>query len=324
MIAPAAMALAERWLLRTWILVTGAALAGMMLGVFWWWIVFVLTIPLVFAAWYAPTAWLYLTAALLPWLALRRRSHAIAGIVSLVAVAGVGFGLPWLMNRAIMNEAADWVAGDRPGFATIMPGRTVALLDDLSGEYCSRDCVALLLDRGAAAVLLGDGGALQLDPQRSLARLRLVARGARPCTAARWPADSYNPTGRVEDLDRRLGEVFGSERCLVIDRAPTSLADMVFVHRIERQGPRGADSQGRWPRLFDRRQRAEALVRQGPGQALLARRSSACVRRLSTPLTVWPMSGADTSTPAHWGKTGECPDLVFDNMLFRQTPASGG
>lgn len=90
----------ERWLIWLWFVTSGAAAAAMAWGVFGWWIVFIVTIPFVFGAFFAPTLWLYLTPALLVWLLLRRWQtlgvFAAGGAMALVAV-----GVPNVMNRQL-------------------------------------------------------------------------------------------------------------------------------------------------------------------------------------------------------------------------------
>ncbi len=320
----AALARWERGALRLWILVTGSAAAGMLLGVFWWWGVLIVTIPMLFAAYYGPTIWLYLTPSLLVWLALRRRSVPLAAVASLGAMLFVAMGVPWLLNRAEARAAAGWPAGDRKGTVAIPPHSRVALLDDLRGTYCDDKCVALLLDRDADSVLLDTPGPAPLDLGRAVARLRLLPRGDPPCPAARWPADAENPIGRVEDLGRRLGEVFGSDRCLIIDRGPLTEATLLFVHRFEHGLRDNPDD--RWPRLGNPRWRAEALARDGAVMAVLARKSWTCLRPLSTPLMLFPLTGADTSNPATWRRDGECKIEFLEDRLFKppaaRTPAA--
>ena len=286
----------------------------MNLGVFAWWGVFIVTIPVLFAAMYAPTVLIYLTAALLPWLVLRRWRWRFAALVAIGSVALVALAGPlWLTAKAV-REAAAWTADDREARVPIIVGDTAALLES-GGPYCSDACTVMLLDRGVAAVLLGTAGATHPPDSAILARLRLVVRGEAPCPAARWPAEGNGDPGRVEALHGRLAEVFGSDRCLIIDTAPLRDASLVYTdHWLEQDASSAGDA--RWPQLVTNRWRSEALVRRGDGLVMQARRSRACVIRLKAPLALWPEVGADTSEPARWGAiASRCP------LVMRDTPA---
>lgn len=283
----------------------------MNLGIFWWWGVFIVTIPVLFAAMYAPTLLIYLTAALLPWFILRRWRWGVAALVAIGSVALVALAGPLWLTAKADREAAAWTASDREARVPIFAGDTVALLES-GGPYCSDACTVMLLDRGVAAVLLGTASATLPPDSAMQARMRLVMRGKAPCPAARWPAEGNGDPGRVEALDGRLAEVFGTDRCLIIDAAPLRDASLVFTDDwLEHDS--GDD---RWPQLVTNRWRSEALVRRGGGLVVQARRSRACVIRLKAPLALWPLAGADTSEPARWGAIASaCP------MVLRDTPA---
>lgn len=279
----------DRWERRAiwlWWLVSGTAAAGMLFGVFWWWVIFILTIPFVFAAYFAPTVWLYLTPALLAWLLLRHRPRwglsAAAGAVALVAI-----GVPVLINARI-DSLIFAVSREQTGAPVSLRGvRAVALLDDYFGSFCSYGCERFFVTGRADTVLIGLAGTAPLDPARLLTRVRKLPSGGKPCPL---PAKDHM---LVRDALR-----FAPEFCLVFDSARLDSADIVV---IDARSPIHRGMQ-RLPQLpFVRRVQQVVQVRDRR-LVTLFRRSRGSGNYVGIPLSLWPYSGADTPTSAFWGK----------------------
>ncbi len=278
----------EGWLVWLWFVVSGAAAAGMVLGVFWWWVMFFFTIPFVFLAWAAPTAWIYLTTGLLLWLPLRRRpGRAAAAVVAGLAI--VAFAVPWVMNRQLDAMLAQAVADDRGGPVTLGQPAPVALLEGNGNGYCGTDCMRFLITGRATAVLFGPQPGGPPVPAMPVRRIRVVPATGPPC-----PPLPENANKLVSRWDFPL---LPRAHCVVIDTAPLGSARHVFL-----LAGSARYSEDRLPGLRLRWRRHEIFGWQGSAPVLLMRRSAAEAKRIAAPLTLWPMSGADTSSPAHWGE----------------------
>ena len=155
----------ERWLIWLWFMTTGTAAAALFLGVFWWWGLLIITIPVLIAAYVAPTLWIYLSLALAAWLPLRSRpdlGYVVAAGTLLLAALGV----PAAINAHLDSEVRKAASGDRGTPVRLGPnGGTVAWLTGNSGDtkpYCDNDCLRFLITGRAQSVRIGP--ALQAPP----------------------------------------------------------------------------------------------------------------------------------------------------------------
>lgn len=280
----------ERWLVWLWVMTTGAAAAGLAWGVFWWWVMFIVTIPLVFAAYFAPSLWLYLTPALLIWLALRRRPYT-AGLTATAAIALIAVGAPTLMNSHLAAQIRRAAASDRGSPVAVgTAGGTIAWMNGKE-EYCSSDCLRFLITGRARAVLTGPALQGPPDLNRPTLRIRLVP----------WSDDRGCPLPpRVKELVHvAYLALIDPDQCVAFDRVPLRTARLIF----NQQWPsRHADEKLPSPRISLHRQEVYAVQNGQP--RLLMRRTDARSPKLAVPLLLWPRNGADTSIPAQWDSSG--------------------
>ncbi len=280
----------ERRLLWLWTMVTGCAVAGMALGIFWWIAVLLITIPMVVAAYVAPTLWLYFTPGLLAWLALRSRP-ALGFALVVGTMLLVGLGVPALMNAYLKAEVKAFVAQD--GGPPVAPGQggTVAWLDDIDGNYCSNDCLRFFITRKAQAVLIGPSLSGPPEAGRMYRRLALVP----------WSQDKGCPmppdVEKIVDVkDLRL---IDPDLCVRFDKASLGEARLIFNNERHFR----PDRDFRVPPLQPKLERFEVYGWQAGQARRLFRRSHAEAPQVAVPLNVWPMQGADTIDPARWDRT---------------------
>ena len=282
----------ERRAIWLWLMTSGAAAAAMVLGVFWWWIVLIVTVPFVFAAYYAPTLWLYLTPALLIWLTLRR--WPLAAVLSAsAAIATIAVGVPAILNRHLEAQARAAVASDHGKPVEVgAAGGTIAWLGG-DEEYCSDECLRFLITGRAKAVLLGPALQGLPDPDRDYLRIHLVP----------WSDDRGCPlpAGVEKIVYVQHLRLIDPDQCVAFDRVPLATARLVFNVDLYPQGVRD----DRLPSLRPQLKRVEAYQWQSLRPKLVFRRTDASAPSVGMPLSLWPYNGADTSSPAQWRSDGE-------------------
>ncbi len=327
----------ERSAIWLWLILGGTAWAAMQLGVFWWWAVLIITIPILFVAYHAPTAFLYFTLAAAPYLVARLFKSGWADWRTLLSGAllavAVGTAVPYFANRATAAAVAALDAADTAIVVRLPPGGTIALLDDGSGsgkslEQCGDDCQRLLFSGAADTVLLGPADALT-KADRFVTRHAFVplASGCRPYLLPER-VDTLRRKEAVADQDRqlatRLADYAVAGLCLRSTRERGVDADVAIVRSLRLAEPRGNDFMPRLVTIMPPTT-IEMLCRVAGRWQTVAHRSSYDYRRMTMPLTLFPLSGADDSVPAHWGGTTVRVDradfdltewLAFDDRIF--------
>lgn len=288
--APRPLTLWERRALWVSAFVTGLAVSAMTLGIFWWWAMFIVTIPVLVVAAAAPTIWIYLSAAIISWFALRRWTFA-AGLAAVIVSIALGFGASAVLNHQIGNSAQAAVANDSGAPVNFEGAETVAFLDRYDKDFCSYGCQRFLITGRAGAVLVGEPG--PLDTARILVRVRVVPSQSKPCPALS-PLDLTHALG--PDARR-----FAPKACLVVDTAQLKTAALILSVT---KAPLRGDAQ-RLPALPLVIERQEVAAFRDGRPTTLLRKSCAHGNFIAAPLRLIPLQGADTSAAAYWGEAGE-------------------
>lgn len=210
----------ERRIGWAWMITGGTAAAALWLGIFGWWGVFIVTIPVLLYALIAPALFLYMSAIIVPLLLTRRRFRPAGWGVAALLVAALAVLPAWQSALATRAGLAAAVAGDMGETLTLPRGGTMALLG--LEENCSPACLKALRDHGVSAVLIGDGRTTDPDKPVTLPRARLLPAGGRPCP----------PVGKTaRQIDwiwpETAKELAAAGLCPVVDRAPLASADVV-------------------------------------------------------------------------------------------------
>ncbi|WP_156255120.1 hypothetical protein [Sandarakinorhabdus oryzae] len=302
----------EGQLVWWWFVITGTAVAAMLMGVLWWLALLIVSIPVLLAAVAAPTLALYLSAALLAWLPLR--SHPARGRIAVfAALLVVGLAVPTAMNLYLGSQVRAAAAADTGEPVVLGPGGgTVAWLED-DRAYCSTQCLRFLITGRVQAVLLGP--ALTGPPasgQRTV-RLRLVPRsGDRDCPMS---------PGVEELVGVYYLSLIDPDLCVAIDQAPLSAARLIF--NVQFQRARRWDA--KLPSLGHNMRRVEVFGWQAGRPVLMFRRTKAETRKVGLPLALLPPQVADDEKPADWWRAGGSftagnvpsdPMLVLNERLY--------
>lgn len=283
----------EGWLVWWWFMITGTAAAALFLGVFWWWGLFIISIPVLIAAYFAPTAWIYLTLGLLVWLPLRTRPQLGRAAVA-AALLLVGVGVPAALNLWLGRAVQAAAASDRGRPLKLKQGDgTIALLDDWSDGGCRDDCLRLLLTGRASAVLVGPALSGAPEAGRVYRRFRI----------AEWADDvgCLFPAG-IENFVRseHLELIVRKSKCMAMDRAPLGAARLILT--AQRSSRRGSSE--RLPALAIEYRRLNAYGWQAGQPQPLLRWTEASAPRVAMPLALLPLAGADSLTATHWWRAG--------------------
>ena len=307
---------AERWaagiwgLSGAWSLVAFAS-PGFATGIVVLLILIGIGIPLAWLLWQMPTVFLYLTAAALIYLPLRRRSRRV-GVAAAVGIVGLAvIAIPVIGNRQAERLVEAEAARDRGGPVLLPPGKRVAYLYDWGPDFdwnssgCEDICQRLLLSGVAGEVLLGDVSALQGG--RTLTRYWIGPRRGSACPAPRLSkayADERD-VGRDAPfprpfLSKALPRLLGEGRCLYEAKASVDEADIVlfsqFLPMIEADGL----SLIRLTHL----ERNAVFIRSGGRLQEVMRRSFAEGARLTVPLALDAPEVFNTYKPARWRASG--------------------
>ena len=268
----------------------GTAAVAMWLGIFGWWGILLITIPVLLYALIAPGLFLYMSAIIIPLLLTRRRFRPAGWGVAALLVAALAVVPPWQSALDTRAGLAGAMAGDR-GETVILPrGGTLALLG--AEENCSPACLKALRDHGVAAVLVGDGRTTDPERQVTLPRMRLVPAGGRPCPAV-------GKTARQIDWiwPETARELATAGLCLAVDSAPLASADL--VQRLWYGGEVHAGAMVGITRIL-------AWERRDGRLALVLRRTRAIMQRVNFPALFLPPLIADSGTSAaDWWRTQE-------------------
>ena len=103
----------ERRIGWAWIITGGTAAMALWLGVFGWWWVLIITIPLIYYALIAPGLFLYMSAVLIPLLLTRRRLRPLGWATAVMLVAALASWLPWQSARRAEAGLGAALAGER-------------------------------------------------------------------------------------------------------------------------------------------------------------------------------------------------------------------
>ncbi len=225
----------SRWEKRigwAWMITGGTAAVALWLGIFGWWGILLVTIPVLLFALIAPGLFLYMGAVILPLLATRHRFRPAGWAGAALLVAALALLPPWLSARETEAGLAAAVAGDMGVRVALPRGGTLALLG--LAETCDSTCIQAMRDHGVDAVLIGDGRSI--DPARpaTLPRLRLVPAGGRPCPPVGKTARQLDWLWS-EDQER----LAAAGLCAVVDSAPLASADLVQRLSFRRDGDFG-------------------------------------------------------------------------------------
>ena len=290
-----------------WMITGSTALCAMAIGVFPWWGLLIVTIPVLIYALIAPGLFLYMSAVIVPLLLTRRRHRRAGWAAALLLVAALAVLPPWQSQRDTAAALDFAVAADRGSTLALPRGGTLALLSGM--ETCSVSCIEALRDHGVAAVLIGDG---RTDPEgaATLPRARLVPAGGRPCP----------PLGQTA---RKLDWVWSEQAkalaaaglCVVVDTAPLASADLVmrFFYDME-------DTPWRTVQVT----RIEGWRRHDGRLQPVLRRTQARAGHVMYPaFFLAPVVGDNGTGPANWWSEGQQrgADLSDDLSLWWQKPA---
>jgi len=293
----------SRWEKRigwAWMITGGTAAVAMKLGIFGWWGILLVTIPVLFYALIAPGLFLYMSAVIVPLLATRRLFRPAGWAVAVLLVAALALLPPWQSARDTEAALASAVADDRGDKLRLQRGSTLAVL--ASAEICEPACLKALRDHAVAAVLIGDGRTV--DPARAitLPRMRLVPSGGQPCPPVGktvrelswiWPED-----------EKKLA---AAGLCLAVDAAPLASADLVqrFSLGIEGKGNAAV-----------RVKRMEAWVRRPAGLERVLRRTQANKDRVILPAIYLAPVVADNGRgpPGWWSEDVQRGDDLFEDL----------
>jgi hypothetical protein len=305
----------SRWEKRigwAWMITGGTAVAAMTMGVFPWWGLLIVTIPVLIYALIAPGLFLYMSAVIVPLLLTRRRYRRAGWAAALLLVAGLAVWPPWQSQRETAAALDFAVAVDRGDKLALPRGGTLALLSGM--ETCSVSCIEALRDHGVAAVLIGDG---RTDPlgAATLPRARLVPAGGQPCP----------PLGQTaRQLDwvwpEQAKELAAAGLCVVVDTAPLASADLVmrFFYDFEDTPFRTVQVTRieAWHWQDGRRQDARL-------QPVLRRTQARASHVLYPAFYLAPMVADNGTSPANWWSEGQQrgPDLSDDLSAWWQKPA---
>ncbi|MBU6166437.1 MAG: hypothetical protein KGQ52_09920 [Alphaproteobacteria bacterium] len=281
----------SRWEKRigwAWMITGGTAAVALWLGIFGWWGLLIVTIPVLLYALIAPGLFLYMSAILLPLLLTRRGLRPAGWAAAAMLVAALAIAPAWQSARDTQAGLAGAVAGDRGDRITLPRGGTVALLGLV--ENCDLACIEAFTDHGVAAVLIGDGRTT--DPARpvTLPRMQLVPAGGQPCPPVGKTARQI--PWLYPETEQKLA---GSGRCLLVDTAPLASADVV-----QRYSYGGEDHAGATVGIT----RMEAWVRRDGRLAPVLRRTHAVMQQVNYPgIYLAPIIADNGRGPADWWRT---------------------
>lgn len=300
----------SRWEKRigwAWMITGGTAAVALWLGIFGWWGILLVTIPVLLYALVAPGLFLYMSAVIVPLLATRRLFRPAGWGVAVLLVAALALLPPWQSARDTDAALATAVADDRGDKLLLPRGGTLAMLG--TAEICEPGCLKALRTHGVAAVLIGDGRTI--DPARAitLPRMRLVPSAGQPCP----------PVGKTaRELDwiwpEQAKELAAAGLCLAVDTAPLASADLVqrFFYGIEGQA-------GRTVRV----KRIEAWIRREAGLERVLRHTQANRDQVMLPAVYLAPVIADNGRgpPGWWSETQQRgADLSEDLSLWWGAP----
>jgi hypothetical protein len=331
------MTRAERRVLKTWLIVT--ALAAIPFFFLWFQFLLMVTIigiPIALLLSFAPTVWLYLTAALLLYVPLRFAfaryavSRKLLAAASALIALGAGIAVPILANRAAERRVDFIMAGDMGAPPSIAPVGTVALLADRGmgdDRRCWDRCQRLLFSGIAHAVLRGSRDALG-DIRRSPVPLlrHAIVPISRGCDnamliGAHAAREEWQGRGPAPYLWEKLDDFAARGECFRSDETRDARADLYLVSTYNLDPDR---RQRRSPR-FDFRlvsiepfQRREIFRRERDRLVPVMRRTQVSFNRLAVPLLITPPFSFDIATPGHWGyarreERGSPP--TYDGMM---------
>lgn len=293
----------SRWEKRigwAWMITGGTAAAAMWLGIFGWWGLLIVTIPVLFHALIAPGLFLYMSAVIVPLLATRRLFRPAGWGVAALLVAALAIAPAWQSARDTEAALAAAVADDRGGKLRLPRGGTLAMLG--TAEICEYSCLKALRDHGVAAVLIGDGRTV--DPARAVAlpRMRLVPSGGQPCPPMGKTARELNWTWPENEK-----ELAASGLCLAVDMAPIASADLVqrFSYRMEGEASRAVKVS-----------RMEAWIRRPAGLERVLRRTQANKDRVILPAIYLAPVIADNGRgpPGWWSEDVQRGDSLPEDL----------
>lgn len=286
----------------------GTAAVAMWLGIFGWWGILLVTIPVLLYALIAPGLFLYTSAIIIPLLLTRRRFRPAGWGVAALLVAALAVVPPWQSARETEAALTRAVTDDRGDKVTLPRGGTFAMLG--ADETCVPGCLEALRDHGVAAVLIGDGRTI--DPLRpvTLPRLRLVQSGGQPCP-------DVGKTARELSWiwPEQAKPLAAAGLCLAVDTAPLAGADLVmrFFYGID-------GKPGRAIRL----QRIEAWRQRDGRLEPLFRRTQANREQVNFPAVyLAPVIGDNAHGPPGWwsGDVQRGDDISTDLSLWWRPPA---
>jgi hypothetical protein len=292
-----------RWEKRigwAWMITGGTAAVAMKMGIFGWWGILIVTIPVLFYALIAPGLFLYMSAIIVPLLLTRQRFRPAGWGVAALLVAVLATAPAWQSARDTETALATAVGDDRGDKLHLPRGGTLALLGIT--ETCETSCIKAMRDHGVAHVLIGDGRTV--DPARAvmLPRMRLLPSGGQPCPPMGKTARELDWVWR--DDKQKLA---AAGLCLAVDTAPLASADLVqrFSSGIEGKGNTAV-----------RAKRVEAWVRRPAGLERVLRRTQANKDRVILPTIYLAPMVADNGSgpPGWWSENVQRGDNVSEDL----------
>lgn len=235
--------------------------------------------PLFLILFPAPTAAAYAILFAVAYFILRRRSRWLGVACGLGLIAGVGLGVPHLINKQVTADRKDLLKADRPPTRPVAPGTIVGIVSAGRGGGCGEICLALLYS-GSAAGVIEAANLSQFGPGGRPLIWR-IERRSQPCAL---PVQSDEPIrwGRTLTRERLAGHALLG-KCVGSHRGP--LADGSWVLEQEKL-PGSAERMSLW--------RFQA----GGRQALVARQTQGAPRQLVAPLSL--SIGGSPNSGAYW------------------------
>jgi len=287
----------ERKALWLWFILAGTSAFALTMGVFWWWGVLIVTIPILLFAFAAPTLLMYLTIVFLPYVVARlrlapgrARGFLLAGVAAAVFV---GLVVPVWSNWQVTQELKRQRALSFGEIGVSVPRGTVALLSDShlgfkdSTPYlaCSFQCLELIESELVEAVAVSTAAALARTGEPVML-YRIVDRDR---------CDPYPTGGNLMLHVTDKGEDF----CFAVSRHAKVGVDLALVEQTRRVYGKGSVGLSVVPVTppFT----MELLVSSGDRLVPVARRVQTTHWRMHLPLWISPRNGADQESPTRFG-----------------------
>jgi hypothetical protein len=284
---------------------------------------------------FAPSVFLYLMTFSLPWFLLNHRG-ILAGILGgLVAIGGVGYVLPAMLNQETNRRLFQAKVKEMAPTSKVASARIVALqsLPYFSTQGCSDLCQTLLYNGAAERVVLlpgknAGGGFLQYKSFRTERMSSCPV--SEPKLLSEWTGDWFRGRDGSTIAQTVRLRISGGE-CLIMETEWNGVPDLV-LQRVQESFGEKVD----WLTLASGEVNATGLQLMAGGK-VLARQTQRVPRRLTIPLLLNPRSSGMSISGWEWSRHGEyheptdprpflqrftelnvAPPLGLDNELVRK------